>query len=75
MWEGVKQVVTQGGRVTRGDSEIKFQYRKISSLTNRPGLGQFTIGQISELTISQTSRLFRNSQKLSFLSTTDFEKS
>ena len=59
-----------------GDLEhIVRDYRKISPLTNRPGLGQFTIGQISELMIGQTSRLFLNSQKLSFLSTRDYEKS
>jgi len=34
---------------------------------NWPGLGQFTSGQIFELMIGQTSRLFQNSQKLSFL--------
>ena len=50
-----------------------LKYRKISPITNWPRLGQFTIGQISELMIGQTPRLFGDSQKLSFLSARDFE--
>ncbi|RPA92521.1 hypothetical protein L873DRAFT_1817509, partial [Choiromyces venosus 120613-1] len=50
-------------------------YRKIWSLVNWPGLGLFGMDQVSEIDVGPNISSFQNSQKLSFLSTRDFEKS
>ncbi|RPB01943.1 hypothetical protein L873DRAFT_1802782 [Choiromyces venosus 120613-1] len=50
-------------------------YCKIRSLANWTGLGQFGIDQVSEIDVRPNISSFQNSQKLSFPSTGDFEKS